>query len=182
MEMPRERGYPERFADAAATVNGRVLAPLAQAVPAVPPAANVAWPTASPPLLPVSSSSTSDAVPTSVNANPIALPLTVSVPEPVPSEALQPSVPVPVAIAEAGAFVTVAPFSVPEHVPEPLKLKPLAPGTRPSGELNVAFPLRTHSPETVLAALADAAGTITNAAVAADAIRNLLIDGASLKA
>jgi hypothetical protein len=61
-------------------------------------------------------------------------------------------------------------------VPEPLKLKPFGPGTNPSGELNDALPLRTHAPETVLAALADAAGTITNAASAADAIRNLLID------
>jgi hypothetical protein len=73
-------------------------------------------------------------------------------------------------------LVTVAPFRVPEHVPEPLKLKPFDPGTSPSGELNVAFPLRTHSPETVLAALADAAGTITNAAIAANAIRNLRIN------
>jgi hypothetical protein len=84
-------------------------------------------------------------------------------------------VPVPLALAEAGAFVTVAPFRVPEHVPEPLKLNPFEPGTSPSGELNVAVPLRTHSPETVLAALADAAGTNTNAASAANAVRNLLI-------
>jgi len=141
----------------------------------VPPVANVACPTASPPLFPVITSSTSDAVPTSVKVKPIGLPLTVSVPEPVPSEALHPRVPAPLAVAEAGAFVTVAPFNVPEQLPEPLKVKLFEPGTGPRGEPNEAVPLRTHAPETVLAALADAAGTNTNAASAANAIRNLLI-------
>jgi hypothetical protein len=50
-------------------------------------------------------------------------PLTVSVPvPPVDTEALQPNVPEPLALAEAGAFVIGVPLSVPEHEPEPVKL------------------------------------------------------------
>jgi hypothetical protein len=49
--------------------------------------------------------------------------LTVKVPVPaVDVEAVQPKVPNPLALADAGAFVIAVPLSVPEQVPEPVKL------------------------------------------------------------
>jgi hypothetical protein len=41
---------------------------------------------------------------------------------PVDNAAVQPRVPEPLAVAVAGEFTNGAPFSVPEQVPEPLKL------------------------------------------------------------
>src|SRR3954470_3972934 len=144
-------------------LNPRLLRPdgFAHSVALVPFNANVAWPRPAPPLLPVSTNSTSLPVPTRSTPKPtVAPPENVRVPEPpVEAAAAQLRVPVPLALADTGALTTGEPFSVPVHVPVPLKLYDSVCGVfcRPVGE-NVALPPMLQAPLTVLAALADATG------------------------